>query len=293
MADAFDYDPDAQFDDDNTGDAQVVQADDQADVPAGSPVDNIPGVEDAQAAMADSAEAVVTAPNNDDTNDATVAAQILDDDAAKPLVDPEAQKAIDSYIPETQDAQTFNASTEDQFTTAYDIIDQIDGMVADAPTLLFSRGQVRVNHDDLRSLLDELKDVLPVQLERASTLMREAERRLTNAQSQADAIVENAQAKAASIIKDANDQARFLAGQENVVSLATEQARTILNNAQEKALQLTRGANKYTEDSMRSLDDQLVELRRSISSGLQVLQERQRIAEQDMPQLTPEDYPQN
>lgn len=286
MAQAYDYDPDEQFDDDNTGDAQVAQ------------MNSIPGVEDAQEAMADmddvTGESVAAGASDagDDGDDATVASNVEAEDP-QPLVDPNIQKAIETYIPEAEDTQITTGSTEDQFTTAYDIIDQIDATVADAPTLLFYRNQVRVNHDELHDLLDELKDVLPVQLERASTLMREAERRLGNAQTQADAIVENAQSKAASIIKEANERARFLAGQENVVSLATEQARTILNNAQEKATQLTRGANKYTEDSMRALDDQIVELRRSINTGLQVLQERQRLAEQDMPQLTPEDYPQN
>ena len=123
--------------------------------------------------------------------------------------------------------------------------------------------------------------------------MRKAERRLENAQSQAEAIVNNAQAKSASIISDANDRARILAGQENVVSLATQQARSILSSAQEKANALTKGANDYTADSMRALDNQLVELRHSISTGLQVLQERQQVALHDLPHITPEDYPQD
>ena len=116
---------------------------------------------------------------------------------------------------------------------------------------------------------------------------------MENAQSQAEAIVNNAQAKSASIISDANDQARILAGQENVVSLATQQARSILSSAQEKANALTKGANDYTADSMRALDNQLVELRHSISTGLQVLQERQQVALHDLPHITPEDYPQD
>ncbi|MFD0704429.1 hypothetical protein ACFQY8_01500 [Alloscardovia venturai] len=305
MADAYNYDPDAQFDDtedvdDSTGDAQVTHLAETSShtvAPAA-----IPGVEDAQAAAAEThgASADTTAANlpsieqkNTSESQDTARNTSKSDESEESPVSPQTQAAINAFIPNAEDAENPVSSTEDQFTTAYDIIDQIDTLVAQAPRYLFGRGQVRVNHDELRDLLDELKSVLPVQLERASTLMREAERRLENAQSQSDAIVNNAQAKAATIIKDANDRARFLAGQENVVSLATEQARTILNNAQDKANTLTKGANDYTVESMKALDEKIIELRHSISSGLQVLQERQRLAEQDIPRLTPEDFPQN
>ncbi|TCD54701.1 hypothetical protein EJ419_02375 [Alloscardovia theropitheci] len=301
MAEAFEYNPDEQFDDDSTGSAEVARA--NADN-----LDAIPGVDDAQLAVAQSQSQVNNAVfsrdvyvesaesnhTNGDLSGDTSDSESVDSDVVEVenLVDPQTQAAINAFIPEAEDI-TMTSSTEDQFTTAYDIIDQIEEIVEEAPQLFFSRSQVRINHAELSDLLMELKDVLPVQLERASALMREAEKRLENAQSQADAIVNNAQAKATSIINDANTQAHILAGQENVVSLATEQARNILNTAQEKANALTQGANNYTADSMRALDDQLVELRHSINTGLQVLKERQQMALQDLPHLTPEDYPQN
>ncbi|MFC0265935.1 hypothetical protein [Alloscardovia macacae] len=256
MSEAYEYDPDAQYEDDNTGSAEVAQHGRHIEI------DDVPQ------------------------------SQSQDDLEVADPVDPQTQAAINAYIPEPAPSQPQAPSTEDQFTTAYDIIDQITALVDSSPSVFLSRTQVRVEFAELDSLLSELKEVLPVQLERASALMREAERRLENAQSQADAIVDNAQAKSVQIINDANAQARILAGQENVVNLATLQARDILRTAQEKANALTKGANDYTADSMRALDDQLVELRHSINTGLQVLQERQQMAMQDLPQLTPEDYPQ-
>ena len=75
--------------------------------------------------------------------------------------------------------------------------------------------------------------------------MRETERRLESAQTQSNAIVASAQSRAANMIKDANEQAQFLAGQENVTELARQKARAILDQAQTKADHLTQGADQY------------------------------------------------
>ncbi|WP_018142594.1 hypothetical protein [Alloscardovia criceti] len=290
MPEAFDYDPDARFDDDDTGSAEVAQADYVQDVPTNFDFSQSQTSAGAPAALPDAMNAPLPGEG------ATVSAQDADDSARDQFdenpVTPQTQAALHAYIPEANEGAP-TSSTEDQFSTAYDIIDQLDTLIQNAPALFFERTKIKVEREEVLTLFEELKDVLPVQLERASTLMREAEHRLENAQSQADAIISNAQAKSSGIINDANAQARILAGQENVVSLATQQARTILSTAQERANALTQGANDYTADSMRALDNQLVELRHSINTGLQVLQERQQIALQDLPHITPDDYPQH
>ena len=110
--------------------------------------------------------------------------------------------------------------------------------------------------------------MLPVQLERASALMREAERRLESAQTQSNAIVASAQSRAANMIKDANEQAQFLAGQENVTELARQKARAILDQAQTKADHLTQGADQYCTTVMEGLSQQLGKLSQDVQAGL-------------------------
>ena len=139
--------------------------------------------------------------------------------------------------------------------------------------------------------LSELKKMLPVQLERASALMREAERRLESAQTQSNAIVASAQSRAADMIKDANEQAQFLAGQENVTELARQKARAILDQAQTRADHLTQGADQYCTTVMEGLSQQLGKLSQDVQAGLNVLEERQRAAREQMPHLTLNDYP--
>lgn len=178
-----------------------------------------------------------------------------------------------------------------EFTTVYDVIDELDAMLAEAKTSIFTPGMVRVDRDEFTAQLDELKKLLPVQLERASALMREAERRLESAQSQANAVVASAQSRAADMIKDANEQAQFLAGQENVTELARQKARMILEQAQNKSDHLTQGADQYCITVMEGLSQQLTKLNHDVEAGLNVLHERQQAAAENMPNITLNDYP--
>ncbi|MBW3087507.1 cell division protein [Bifidobacterium sp. 82T24] len=190
------------------------------------------------------------------------------------------------------DDDDVDLTTKNQFTTVYDLLDQLEGLIEDSKTSFFDSTQVRVDREEVTTLINELKSKLPVQLERASALMRESERRLENAQSQASAIVASANSRAATIIREANDQARFLAGQENVVALATERARTILDKAQAKADKLTQGADNYSAAVLTELSDQLAKAQNGVHNGLAVLAERQRKAAEDLPHLSADDYPQ-
>ena len=163
--------------------------------------------------------------------------------------------------------------------------------LGEAKSSIFAPGMVKVDRDEFTDQLSELKKMLPVQLERASALMREAERRLESAQTQSNAIVASAQSRAADMIKDANEQAQFLAGQENVTELARQKARAILDQAQTRADHLTQGADQYCTTVMEGLSQQLGKLSRDVQAGLNVLEERQRAAGEQMPHLTLNDYP--
>lgn len=175
--------------------------------------------------------------------------------------------------------------SREEFTTVYDIIDQLEQMLDQAKSGFFTPGVVKVDRDEFVDRLNELKKMLPVQLERASALMREAERRLENAQTQSNAIIASAQSRAADRIREADEQAQFLAGQENVTELARQKARSILDQAQTKADKLTRGADRYCTDVMESLHQQLAKFDHDVQAGLNVLQERQKAAAEQLPHI--------
>lgn len=178
-----------------------------------------------------------------------------------------------------------------EFTTVYDIIDSLEQQLDEAKSSIFTPSQVRIDREAFASQLDELKAMLPVQLERASALMREAERRLENAQTQANAVVSSAQSRAADIVRDAQEQAQFLAGQDNITNIAKQKARAILDQAQTQADKLTSGANQYCTDVMQGLQDQLDKLSQDVRGGLTVLDQREREASARLDHIQSDDYP--
>ncbi len=165
-----------------------------------------------------------------------------------------------------------------EFTTVYDIIDAMEATLSEAKNVLFAAGMVKIDRDEFVDQLARLKDMLPVQLERASALMREAERRLRTAQAQASSIVSSAQSQSAEIIEEAQERAQFLAGQENVTALAKQKARDILATAQAKSDKLTQGADQYCATVMEGLKQQLDKLEQDVQAGQRVLEDRRRAA---------------
>ena len=181
--------------------------------------------------------------------------------------------------------------SRDEFTTVYDIIDSMENELDEAKPILFSPSSVRVDRESFIGKLDQLKKMLTVQLERASALMRESERRLESAQTQANAIVASAQSRAADTVREANEQAQFLAGQENVTEIARQKARAILDQAQSKADKLTQNADKYCITMMESLQQQVDKIGNGVQAGLNVLYDRQREAGTHLEHLDADDYP--
>ena len=180
-----------------------------------------------------------------------------------------------------------------EFTTVYDIIDSMATTLSEAKNVLFAAGMVKIDRDEFVDQLARLKDMLPVQLERASALMREAERRLRTAQAQANSIVSSAQSQSAEIIEEAQERAQFLAGQENVTALAKQKARDILDTAQAKSDKLTQGADQYCANVMEGLKTQLDKLEQDVQAGRRVLEERRRSAKRAQDEIKESLYDNN
>lgn len=191
--------------------------------------------------------------------------------------DDEEENVFKAADPQTVSEEVRTKSRE-EFTTVYDIIDTMETALNSAKGVLFAAGMAKVDREEFGDYLSRLKDMLPVQLERASALMREAERRLRTAQAQANSVVSSAQSQAAQMVEEAQERARFLAGQENVVAIAKNQAREIVSNAQAKAEKLTRGADQYSSTVMEGLKQQLDKLEQDVQAGQRVLEERRRAA---------------
>ena len=217
-------------------------------------------------------------------------------DAPQPPQDSSARRPAFNMddLPDLRDnAPDPDALRKAEFTTVYDIIDSLEEMITTAKGSMFSPSSVKIDRDDFLDKLEDLKTKLPVQLERASALMREAEGRLANANSQANVIISTAQARAANIIRDANERADYLASQEKVTEIARQKAKTMIDKAQAASDRLTSGADQYCIKIMNELHSQLGKMTRDVEGGLNVLEEREAKAREELPHAEESDYPQD
>ena len=217
-------------------------------------------------------------------------------DAPQPPQDSSARRPAFNMddLPDLRDnAPDPEALRKAEFTTVYDIIDSLEEMITSAKGSMFSPSSVKIDRDDFLDKLEDLKTKLPVQLERASALMREAEGRLANANSQANVIISTAQARAANIIRDANERADYLASQEKVTEIARQKAKTMIDKAQAASDRLTSGADQYCIKIMNELHSQLGKMTRDVEGGLNVLEEREAKAREELPHADESDYPQD
>ena len=202
-------------------------------------------------------------------------------DAPQPPQDSSARRPAFNMddLPDLRDnAPDPDALRKAEFTTVYDIIDSLEEMITSAKGSMFSPSSVKIDRDDFLDKLEDLKTKLPVQLERASALMREAEGRLANANSQANVIISTAQARAANIIRDANER---------------QKAKTMIDKAQAASDRLTSGADQYCIKIMNELHSQLGKMTRDVEGGLNVLEEREAKAREELPHAEESDYPQD
>ena len=217
-------------------------------------------------------------------------------DAPQPPQDSSARRPAFNMddLPDLRDnAPDPDALRKAEFTTVYDIIDSLEEMITSAKGSMFSPSSVKIDRDDFLDKLEDLKTKLPVQLERASALMREAEGRLANANSQANVIISTAQARAANIIRDANERADYLASQEKETEIARQKAKTMIDKAQAASDRLTSGADQYCIKIMNELHSQLGKMTRDVEGGLNVLEEREAKAREELPHAEESDYPQD
>lgn len=281
---------------------------------AGASSDNAP----ASASASTAADDVETTDFHSAAPAASVTADIMldsyaagdDDDENAPLPDDDDDEPIDDYAaddPESHSVASASAAaraakasaaaddilSEDeeemahnQFSTAFDLIDDMIAEITEAPGTLFNHDTARVSRSHLLEELDSLKRYLPVQLSQASSLMRTANLRLDEAQLKADSVISKANARAAEIIHTAENRAEFLAGQQNVVAIATDRARRIVTDAQAKASKLTIGADQYCNDVMGELSRQLQHVTASVNEGVRVINERKAQAQGALDSLT-------
>lgn len=140
--------------------------------------------------------------------------------------------------------------------TIEDLIDEMYDVLDKAWKWPLSSGKAVVDSEEIRAILDDIRDVFPQEISQAKAIV-----------SDHGQIIAEAKREAESLIKSAEEHAKTLVSQQEVVRQAQAKAREILLQAQAKDKEIRKASNEYVDDLMRrtdeSLSESLTELRKT------------------------------
>ncbi len=144
----------------------------------------------------------------------------------------------------------------DEQTTIEGLLDEILDLIEKAWSLPLSGGKVFVDADELRQVVEEIREFVPEEISRAKDVLLDKEQ-----------IIERARKDAADIVRLAEDKARTLVNQDTIVKQAQSKANELISQSQSQSKEIKKASNEYVDDLIKradaSLSDTLAELRRT------------------------------
>ncbi len=132
--------------------------------------------------------------------------------------------------------------------TTEELIDELYDMVDKAWNLPLSGGRAVLDGEEVKQILDEIRDSLPQELRQAKAIAADRAQ-----------IINDAKREAESIVRVAEERARNMINQDEIVRQAKAKANDLLTQTQTKCREMRRASNEYVDDLMRRADEGLTE----------------------------------
>lgn len=129
-----------------------------------------------------------------------------------------------------------------------DLLDELYDMVDKAWNLPLSGGRAVLDGEEVKQILDEIRDSLPQELRQAKAIVADRSQ-----------IVSDAKREAETIIRVAEERAKTMVNQDEIVKQAQAKANDLISQAQTKFREMRRASNDYIDDLMKRTDDALAE----------------------------------
>lgn len=130
-----------------------------------------------------------------------------------------------------------------------DLIDELYEMVEKAWSLPMSHGRAVLDGQQVKEILDEIRETLPKEIYQAKAIVTDRTQILSDAKREAETIVRVAQ-----------DRAKALVAQDEIVRQAQQKANEMVGQAQSKTREMRKATNEYVDDLMKRTDDDLSQL---------------------------------
>lgn len=130
-----------------------------------------------------------------------------------------------------------------------DLIDELDNMVEKAWSLPLSHGRAVLDGEQVRQILQEMRELLPQEVHQAKAIVADRAQILADAKREAD-----------TSIRVAQERAKALVAKDEITREAQQHAAEITSQAQSKSREMRRVTNEYVDDLMKRTDDSLAQL---------------------------------
>ena len=146
-----------------------------------------------------------------------------------------------------------------------DILDEIENLVVDGKHIVFTNKSI-IEEPDLVRLVDDLRNELPLELQKAGRIMQDR-----------DSIISAARDEAASIVEQAKQYANKLVDESEVVIQSQEKANLIMEQAKaqeqdimDKTMQNSRQLKENAENYANQVFEHMIS---NVSNALSILQQ--------------------
>lgn len=137
-----------------------------------------------------------------------------------------------------------------------ELVDELYELVEKAWNLPLSRGRAMLDVEEVRTILDEIRETMPQEIRQAKAIVADRSQ-----------IISDAKREAETIIRVAEERANTLVNQNEIVKQAQQKANEMLAQAQARFREMRKASNEYIEDLMKRADEglsaNLAELRKT------------------------------
>lgn len=182
-------------------------------------------------------------------------------------------------------------------------IDEIEDRIREYRNQLLSPAKISVDRDELLDMIDELRDVIPEEIEKYQKVLANSDHILADARKKADALLAEAKRNAESIVADAKKEAERRMEEDEISLMARDKAKQILQEADDEAdsildravndsNQMRLAAVDYTDRRLEDLEYEieaaLKDTERCMNATISALKDHYETIRQNRLQLRPE-----
>jgi vacuolar-type H+-ATPase subunit H len=137
-----------------------------------------------------------------------------------------------------------------------ELLDELYDMVDKAWNFPLSRGRAVLDCEEVKQILDEIRDNLPQEIRQAKAICADRAQ-----------IISDAKREAETVVRVAEERAKTMINQDEIVKQAQQKANDLISQSQAKFREMRKASNDYIDDLMKrseeGLSSNLAELRQT------------------------------